>query len=181
MFCKIISIYIIEIISATARYTMTNKTRRNAGRNQRKTRRVRGGEKGVLMEKEGASNARKSYIVKMFLELLTMVKLYHWKTKSYAQHKATDELYSKLNENIDTFVEILLGKDESRVKMVEKKLRLLDMATLSDFKSRIYEYRNFLVKMSTYFHGKKDSDILNVRDEILGDLNQFLYLLTFDK
>jgi flagellar hook-associated protein FlgK len=160
---------------------MTNKTKRNTGRNQRKTRRVRGGERGGLMEKESASNSRKSYIVKMFLELLTMVKLYHWKTKSYAQHKATDELYSKLNENIDTFVEILLGKDESRIKMVEKKLRLLDMENLSDFKSRIYEYRNFLVKMSTYFNGKKDSDLLNVRDEILGDLNQFLYLLTFDK
>jgi DNA-binding ferritin-like protein len=156
-------------------------TRRVTLRNLRKTRRVRGGKNGLLMEKSSATNERKSYIVKMFLELLTMVKLYHWKTRSYSQHKATDELYSKLNENIDTFVEILLGKDESRIKMVEKKLRLLDMATLSDFKSRIYEYRNFLVKMSTYFHGKKDSDLLNVRDEILGDLNQFLYLLSFDK
>jgi hypothetical protein len=156
-------------------------TRRTTIHHPRKTRRIRGGKDRILMEKSSATNERKSYIVKMFLELLTMVKLYHWKTRSFSQHKATDELYSKLNENIDTFVEILLGKDESRIKMVEKKLRVLDMATLSDFKSRIYEYRNFLVKMSTYFHGKKDTDLLNVRDEILGDLNQFLYLLTFDK
>jgi hypothetical protein len=26
-----------------------------------------------------------------------------------------------------------------------------------------------------------NTDLLNIRDEILGDLNQFLYLLTFDK
>ena len=37
------------------------------------------------------------HIVSMFLQMLNTVKLYHWKTTSYAQHKATDELYSKLN------------------------------------------------------------------------------------
>ena len=34
-----------------------------------------------------------------FMEILIMIKLFHWKTHSYATHKATDELYSKLNEN----------------------------------------------------------------------------------
>ena len=49
-------------------------------------------------------NSKKSHIVKIFLEMLHMVKLYHWRTKSYSQHKATDELYSKLNDKIDKFV-----------------------------------------------------------------------------
>ena len=31
-------------------------------------------------------------IVTMFLQMLNTVKLYHWKTSSYAQHKATDSL-----------------------------------------------------------------------------------------
>jgi len=39
-----------------------------------------------------------------FLEMLLMVKLFHWKTTSYATHKATDELYLKLNANIDSFI-----------------------------------------------------------------------------
>jgi hypothetical protein len=26
-----------------------------------------------------------------------------------------------------------------------------------------------------------NTDLMNIRDEILGDLNQFLYLFTFDK
>jgi DNA-binding ferritin-like protein len=42
-------------------------------------------------------------ITVIFFEILLMIKLYHWKTTSYATHKATDELYSKLNENIDRF------------------------------------------------------------------------------
>jgi len=134
-----------------------------------------------IFSKRSISNETKSRIVQTFLEMLNTVKLYHWKTHSYAQHKATDELYGKLNENIDTFVEILLGKDESRIKMVEKRSRLIDSENTSDFKSRIYEYREFLIDISKYFDQKRDTDLLNVRDEILGNINQFLYLMTFNK
>ena len=49
-------------------------------------------------------------LITIFLNLLNNVKIYHWKTRSYAVHKATDELYEKLNEQIDQFVEVLLGK-----------------------------------------------------------------------
>lgn len=136
---------------------------------------------GSIIKKTAITNERKSRIVQTFLEMLNTVKLYHWKTHSYAQHKATDELYAKLNENIDTFVEILLGKEESRVKMVEKRIRLIDAENTKDFKGRIYEYREFLIDISKYFDAKRDTDLLNVRDEILGHINQFLYLMTFDK
>ena len=139
---------------------------------------------GASKTRRNRSNLKiknKSHIVRIFLEVLNMVKLYHWKTHSYAQHKATDELYSKLNENIDKFVEILLGKEESRIKMMEKRIDLIDPHNIHDFKSRIYEYRNFLTEFNMFFDSKRDSDLLNVRDEILGDINQFLYLLTFDK
>lgn len=127
------------------------------------------------------SNTEKSHIVSIFLEMLNMVKLYHWKTRSFAQHKATDDLYSELNEKIDTFVEILLGKDESRIQMIEKRIDLIDSVNTDDFKSRIYKYRAFLIDFGTVFNAKRDSDLLNVRDEILGKINQFLYLMTFDK
>lgn len=128
-----------------------------------------------------ATGNSKSHLVKVFLEMLNMVKLYHWKTRSYAQHKATDELYEKLNSNIDTFIEVLLGKDESRIKMMEKNIDLIDSSNVKDFKKRVYEYREFLVNMNRYFDSKRDSDLLNIRDEILGSINQFLYLMTFDK
>ena len=127
----------------------------------------------------GADN--KSLIVRLFLEMLNNIKLYHWKTHSFAQHKATDDLHSKLSENVDTFVEVLLGKDESRVKLLDTNITLLDTDNLGDFKTRIYEYRTFLQDMTYKLDTKKDTDLLNIRDEMLGHLNQFLYLLTFDK
>jgi hypothetical protein len=123
----------------------------------------------------------RAHIVRVFLEMLNNVKLYHWKTYSYSQHKATDELYEHLNENIDKFIEILLGKEETRVKLLKKQVDLLDTKNTHEFKGRMYEYRDFLVNMNNVFDAKKDSDLLSVRDDILADINQFLYLLTFNK
>jgi len=133
-------------------------------------------------KQNSVNNDKKSHIVRVFLEILNVVKLYHWKTRSFAQHKATDELYGKLNDNIDSFVEILLGKDESRIRMLSKPLPLIDANNTREFKDRIYEYREFLIKdISMFFDSKRDTDLLNIRDEILGNINQFLYLMTFDK
>lgn len=133
------------------------------------------------VRKHSHKNADKSMFVKTFLEVLNMVKLYHWKTHSYAEHKATDDLYSSLNGHMDTFMEILMGKDESRIKMLEKRIRLMDMSNTSDFKKKIYEFREFLVDMHVHLDASRDSDLLNIRDEILADINKFLYLLTLHK
>jgi hypothetical protein len=118
----------------------------------------------------------------MFLQMLNTVKLYHWKTSSYAQHKATDDLYSNLNESIDTFVEIMLGKDGSRVNLTgTKSIPLMDYTDISDFKKEIEKYKAFLVGMGSdaALSVGVNSDLMNTRDELLGQLNQFTYLLTF--
>lgn len=127
------------------------------------------------------TNQQKSRIIQVFLGMLNTVKLYHWKTYSYAEHKATDDLYAKLNEHIDTFVEIMLGKDENRFSLLSKKLPLLNYSSKKDLKARVYAFRGFLTQMSKVMDPTQDSDLLNVRDEILGDINQFLYLMTFTK
>ena len=117
-------------------------------------------------------------IVTTFLQMLNTVKLYHWKTNSYAQHKATDELYANLNTNIDTFVEIMLGKTGARVNLTgHKSIPLLDYTNTGDFTKEINKYKDFLININ--ISATNNSDLLNVRDEILGNLNQFTYLLTF--
>ena len=78
-------------------------------------------------KKVGRSQMFQKDVTVKFLELLMMVKLFHWKTLSYATHKATDELYSKLNEHIDTFIEILLGKTGIRTNLLNKhKITTID-------------------------------------------------------
>lgn len=121
-------------------------------------------------------------IVVKFLQILNMVKLYHWKTYSYATHKATDELYSKLNDHIDSFMEVLLGKHGDRVNLMQtKSIALKDFNSVSDFKREMINFKGFLVGLNSNkaMKGMSNSDLYNIRDEILGDVNQFLYLLTF--
>ena len=133
------------------------------------------------MKKPKLGGNKASKIVLTFLEFLNMIKLYHWKTRSYSQHKATDELYGRLNENIDKFVEVLLGKDQSRIHSMDKQLDLINTDDITDVKERVFQYRNFLTELNICFDQKKDSDLLSIRDDLLADINQFLYLLSFDK
>ena len=117
-----------------------------------------------------------------FLEMLMMVKLFHWKTHSFATHKATDELYESLNEHIDSFIEVLLGKTGSRINLTQKRsISLVDLNSQASLKARIDQFKKYLVSLNTNraVVSMTDTDLLNIRDEILGDLNKFLYLLTF--
>ncbi len=120
-------------------------------------------------------------IVITFIEMLNTIKLHHWKTMSFATHKATDELYSKLNENIDTFVEIMLGKSGGRINLSNvRSIPVYDFNDETTFKRKIESYRAFLTNLTMNSNIMHDNtDLFNVRDELLGNLNQFMYLLTF--
>ena len=134
-------------------------------------------------KKVGRSSVFQKEVTVKFLELLLMIKLFHWKTLSYATHKATDELYSKLNEHIDTFIEILLGKTGIRTNLLNKhKISLIDLSNKEQLSKKINLYKSYMINLSNnpFIRSMSNTDLLNVRDEILGDLNQFLYLLTLD-
>jgi DNA-binding ferritin-like protein len=121
-------------------------------------------------------------ITVVFLEMLMMVKLFHWKTHSYATHKATDQLYDSLNDNMDKFIEVLLGKTGSRIDLMGKKsISLIDLNSQESLKSKIMSLKSYLVGLDNNkaLSTMSNSDLFNIRDEILADLNKFLYLLTF--
>ncbi len=119
-------------------------------------------------------------ITVLFLEMLNTVKLYHWKTHSYAEHKSTDDLYASLNTNIDAFIETLLGiEGGSRINLTTKhSLALNDFSSIEQFKHQIELYKKYLYIMNKSRLGIH-SDLMNIRDTILGDLNKLTYLLTF--
>ena len=112
-------------------------------------------------------------IVKFFFTLQLLVKLYHWNTTSYARHKATDGLLEKLGDNIDKFTEVFIGRYKTKPNVSNIKLEptyLTDDGIVKLFE----QARSFLNEMSKSI---PDSDLLNIRDEILGDIHQTLYLM----
>lgn len=149
-----------------------------------KTQKKRGGNRtrNYRSSSSASFSAFQKEITVIFLEMLLMVKLFHWKTTSYATHKATDELYTKMNANIDSFVEVLLGKTGLRTDLMNNKhIRLVDLSSTESLKREIEAFKGYLVSLNDNAAMKKmsNTDLYNIRDTILGDLNQFLYLLTF--
>ena len=147
------------------------------------TRRINKRKNSTRKNSSASSSLRKLQkdITVQFLYMLNTIKLYHWKTRSYSTHKATDTLYEKLSGNIDKFVEVLLGKTEIRTSLVKKKtIKLYDVSSHDEFKREIQKYKNYLVNLDNHPGMKTmtNTDLYNIRDEILGDLNQFLYLFT---
>lgn len=114
--------------------------------------------------------------------MLRLVKVFHWSTKSYSKHKATDELYERMNDKMDRFVEVYMGKDGKRISVWNQHMQLMhghDATTASnDFKQVVHTFREFLINLERCLDPSKDSDLLNIRDDLIGDVNQFLYLYT---
>jgi hypothetical protein len=149
-----------------------------------KTHRKRGGTRRRHSSRSSSLAAFQKEITVVFLEMLMMVKLFHWKTTSYATHKATDDLYTKLNANIDSFIEILLGKSGSRIDLMnnaDRKFKLIDLSNQDTFIREVDAFKGYLVSLNDNkaMLSMNNSDLFNIRDTILGDLNQLLYLLTF--
>lgn len=120
-------------------------------------------------------------IVIHFMEMLNTIKLFHWKTTGYSVHKATDDLHSKLSDNVDTYVETMLGKHGGRINLASgTTLSVKDYASTANdtFKQEMERYKEMLRGLTNTLDASKDSDLLNIRDEMLGHLNQFTYLLT---
>jgi hypothetical protein len=111
------------------------------------------------------------------MQIQSQFKFLHWQTFGDAKHKAYGELYDALGENIDTFVEAMMGK-YGRVQFdPEFSIMFQDISVLNvtDFMDGITE---FLVGMSEELDPKYDTDLLNIRDEMLADINQTKYRLT---
>jgi DNA-binding ferritin-like protein len=118
-------------------------------------------------------------IVNLMLTLRNQVKIYHWETMQYARHKATDDLVDKLDDAIDKFVEVYIGK-YGRPKLTPRtgtiRLRNFDDAQATTL---LTEAISWMTDRLPALLSKNDTDLLNIRDEIVADLNQTRYLFTF--
>jgi hypothetical protein len=114
-------------------------------------------------------------IVTTFFNLRDQVKLYHWQTKSFAEHKATDDLIGKLDTNIDMFVEAYMGRYGR--PGVKRTLPVKNL-TVTGIRAFIGKGTTWLSTKLPRMLKKTDTDLLNIRDEILADLNQIKYLFT---
>jgi len=140
-----------------------------ASRTRREVPRLGSGRTKTRKAKKGGE------IVTIFFNIRDQIKLYHWQTKSFAEHKATDDLIVKLDTNIDTFVETYMGRYGRPV--LRKTLPVKNL-TVTGIRGFITKSGVWLSTKLPRMVKKTDSDLLGIRDEILADLNQIKYLFT---
>jgi hypothetical protein len=111
------------------------------------------------------------------LQMQQQYKILHWQTTSFSQHKSFDEIVSSLIENTDEFIETYMGKYG---RVIAANTFNITLANYKDtnFMALTDKYIGFLIGLNDILDKSIDSDLLNIRDEILGSLNQLKYLLT---
>jgi hypothetical protein len=120
-------------------------------------------------------------IISFFFQLTLQIKLYHFQTLSFARHKASDELHTKMLELSDKFVEVFIAK-YGRPKLHEpnntiKIQNLSDTQMIHYLKKTIGFLQNDIPK---HINIELDTDLVNIRDELLMNVNQALYLFTLE-
>jgi hypothetical protein len=118
--------------------------------------------------------------VNFLLGLQTQLKINHWQTKGIARHEAFGKTYDDLGGLIDEFVEISMGKYGRFVlDGDEKNITLINLSEMNP-SDMIKTCADALIEFSSDLDESRDTDLLNLRDEMLGLLNKLLYLLTLE-
>lgn len=115
-------------------------------------------------------------MIQFFFTLQLLNKLYHWNTTSFARHKATDSFSSDLSDLVDKFVEIFIGRYKMKPHVTKVNLNS-DYLTDTGIVNLFEQARKYLESMNGRI---TNSDILNIRDELLSEVNKMLYLFTLN-
>jgi hypothetical protein len=116
-------------------------------------------------------------IIQVFFNIILNLRLYHWSTFSHARHTASGELYDTLSTLSDKFIETYMG----RYKRPEFKSTFnVSVKQFNDTNiiNALNEYIQFLKYEVPRNIKESDTDLLNIRDEMVGEINKTLYLFT---
>ena len=115
-----------------------------------------------------------------FLTVRTVLQIYHWTTTSYARHEATGDFLNGFSSKMDMFIETIQGSRSERVNFGTNDS--IKLVTLDD-KNVVKFIENFKLWLSNGLPKlllKNETDLLNLKDELINDINKLLYLYTFE-
>lgn len=109
------------------------------------------------------------------LSFLDILKLYHWSTKSYPRHMASDKAHKDFQALNDQFVEVYIGK-YGRNRILSR-ISTKSVSVVSD-KEILKHISKMIYYLSNIPLTKNDIDLYTIRDEMVAVLNQTLYLFS---
>lgn len=119
----------------------------------------------------------------MLTELLTIqnqIKLWHWQTKSFSVHMATNTTYEALDDQIDKFVEVFSGKYGHVFNKGGFTVKLENLEGASSIMSFVDKNIAYLTTELPKTYKETDVDLSNINADMIGTLNQLKYLLSLE-
>jgi len=113
-------------------------------------------------------------MVDKLLGLQNQLRMFHWGTNSYAEHKALGKAYEGLDDLIDTFVETWMGVHGKDLGSPKLDLRPYTAGSPEKLLDQAVQF--FTTDLDTAV--KSNTDLSNIRDEMLGLIHHTKYLLT---
>ncbi len=115
-----------------------------------------------------------SELAHLFLTLRTRIKLYHWQTRIYARHKATDRFLETFEPLVDRFVEAAQGiAGDTRVANFNRQTISLGKLTDETAHEFLDWFRDNIANIDLPY-----SELAQIRDEMLEICDITLYLFT---
>lgn len=113
-------------------------------------------------------------VIGPLIQFQQQLRIFHWQTESYTQHKAFGRIYESLDALVDSFVETYMGKF-GRAKPTltyHIELKSLNGNVVNDV---VEGFKRYLEDMN---NENLSTDLLNIRDSILGEVHTLQYLLS---
>ena len=110
-------------------------------------------------------------LYKIMVEYRETIKLFHFQCKRFSQHKASDRLIEEFDKLFDKFFELYQGK------LGRLQIKNINLTIKSNTKEQTQDNTLFLIDILHKL--TLNNDLANIRDEIIGELHQYLYLLSF--
>ena len=118
--------------------------------------------------------------VNFLLGLHAQLKVFHWQTRGFSRHEGFAKIREELEDLMDDFVEQAMGQ-YGRFKLDDESGKI-ELVNITDVKPEemIETVCNALVQWTDSIDAK-DTNLLNIRDEMLGQFQKLKYLLTLNK
>lgn len=114
-----------------------------------------------------------------FMFVRDQMKLYHWTTNNYSRHIASDAFVDNLSLKMDTFMEVIQGTENKRLNIKNNSKFNFKRETDKSIIVLLEDFKEWLSFDLPKYINKKNTDLFNIRDDILSDVNNTLYLFTF--
>lgn len=110
------------------------------------------------------------------LGFVVQIHVFHWLTTSYSQHKSLGDLYDGIHDLSDTFMETYMGKYGRNVGASAASVISYNTSNVNE---TISAFETFLIGLSNELD-PSDTDLLNIRDEMLALVHSTQYFLTLN-